>query len=70
MLVKVFRFYALYEKISNGLMCEVDILCFLAPVEEDDDENESGTINQARGKRDIFECFWNGRLIPYTTVSE
>uniref|UniRef100_A0A3B3B7I9 Structural maintenance of chromosomes flexible hinge domain containing 1 n=1 Tax=Oryzias melastigma TaxID=30732 RepID=A0A3B3B7I9_ORYME len=22
------------------------------------------------GKKDIFECFWNGRLIPYTTVSE
>ncbi|KAM4719100.1 LOW QUALITY PROTEIN: structural maintenance of chromosomes flexible hinge domain-containing protein 1 [Anableps anableps] len=41
-----------------------------APVEEDDDENQSGTVNQARGKRDIFECFWNGRLIPYTTVSE
>uniref|UniRef100_A0A3Q3ASI0 Structural maintenance of chromosomes flexible hinge domain containing 1 n=1 Tax=Kryptolebias marmoratus TaxID=37003 RepID=A0A3Q3ASI0_KRYMA len=27
-------------------------------------------LNQARGKRDIFECYWNGRLIPYTTVSE
>uniref|UniRef100_A0A3Q1GGE3 Structural maintenance of chromosomes flexible hinge domain-containing protein 1-like n=1 Tax=Acanthochromis polyacanthus TaxID=80966 RepID=A0A3Q1GGE3_9TELE len=23
-----------------------------------------------KGKRPIFECFWNGRLIPYTTVSE
>uniref|UniRef100_A0A3P9NN12 Structural maintenance of chromosomes flexible hinge domain containing 1 n=1 Tax=Poecilia reticulata TaxID=8081 RepID=A0A3P9NN12_POERE len=43
---------------------------FLAPVEEEDDENQSGTMNRARGKRDIFECFWNGRLIPYTTVSE
>ncbi|XP_008394908.1 structural maintenance of chromosomes flexible hinge domain-containing protein 1-like [Poecilia reticulata] len=41
-----------------------------APVEEEDDENQSGTMNRARGKRDIFECFWNGRLIPYTTVSE
>ncbi|XP_014838435.1 PREDICTED: structural maintenance of chromosomes flexible hinge domain-containing protein 1-like isoform X3 [Poecilia mexicana] len=41
-----------------------------AAVEEDDDENQSGTMNQARGKRDIFECFWNGRLIPYTTISE
>ncbi|CAG5896193.1 unnamed protein product, partial [Menidia menidia] len=26
--------------------------------------------NAAPGKRDIFECYWNGRLIPYTTVSE
>uniref|UniRef100_A0A8C7KJ76 Structural maintenance of chromosomes flexible hinge domain containing 1 n=1 Tax=Oncorhynchus kisutch TaxID=8019 RepID=A0A8C7KJ76_ONCKI len=34
---------------------------------EDDD---SIVMNQARGKRPIFECFWNGRLIPYTTVSE
>ncbi|KAG9479018.1 hypothetical protein GDO78_012604, partial [Eleutherodactylus coqui] len=25
---------------------------------------------EARGKRPIFECFWNGRLIPYTTVQE
>uniref|UniRef100_A0A3B3Z096 SMC hinge domain-containing protein n=1 Tax=Poecilia mexicana TaxID=48701 RepID=A0A3B3Z096_9TELE len=37
---------------------------------QDDDENQSGTMNRARGKRDIFECFWNGRLIPYTTISE
>ncbi|KAM4719101.1 LOW QUALITY PROTEIN: structural maintenance of chromosomes flexible hinge domain-containing protein 1-like [Anableps anableps] len=40
------------------------------PVEDDDnDEVESGAIVQARGRRDIFECFWNGRLIPYTTIS-
>ncbi|XP_039206965.1 structural maintenance of chromosomes flexible hinge domain-containing protein 1 isoform X2 [Crotalus tigris] len=24
----------------------------------------------ARGKKAIFECFWNGRLIPYTTVAD
>uniref|UniRef100_M3ZIZ6 Structural maintenance of chromosomes flexible hinge domain containing 1 n=1 Tax=Xiphophorus maculatus TaxID=8083 RepID=M3ZIZ6_XIPMA len=29
---------------------------------------ESGDTGQARGRRDIFECFWNGRLIPYTTI--
>uniref|UniRef100_H2M6M6 Structural maintenance of chromosomes flexible hinge domain containing 1 n=1 Tax=Oryzias latipes TaxID=8090 RepID=H2M6M6_ORYLA len=34
--------------------------------DDDCDDNES----EARGKRDIFECFWNGRLVPYTTVSE
>ncbi|KAM9713045.1 structural maintenance of chromosomes flexible hinge domain-containing protein 1 [Menidia menidia] len=40
--------------------------------DEDDDscENEPAAQNRARGKRDIFECYWNGRLIPYTTVSE
>ncbi|MEQ2307850.1 hypothetical protein AMECASPLE_022311 [Ameca splendens] len=42
-----------------------------APVDDDDnDEREAGAIGQARGRRDIFECFWNGRLIPYTTISE
>ncbi|XP_038153838.1 structural maintenance of chromosomes flexible hinge domain-containing protein 1-like isoform X2 [Cyprinodon tularosa] len=41
-----------------------------APPEDDNDENEAAVMNQARGKRDIFECFWNGRLIPYTTISE
>ncbi|KAM6900563.1 structural maintenance of chromosomes flexible hinge domain-containing protein 1 [Xenentodon cancila] len=43
-----------------------------APVDEGDDSYESlsENQNQARGKRAIFECFWNGRLIPYTTVSE
>uniref|UniRef100_A0A3B3B704 Structural maintenance of chromosomes flexible hinge domain containing 1 n=1 Tax=Oryzias melastigma TaxID=30732 RepID=A0A3B3B704_ORYME len=34
--------------------------------DSDDNESDAG----ARGKKDIFECFWNGRLIPYTTVSE
>uniref|UniRef100_A0A3Q1GJ08 Structural maintenance of chromosomes flexible hinge domain containing 1 n=1 Tax=Acanthochromis polyacanthus TaxID=80966 RepID=A0A3Q1GJ08_9TELE len=38
--------------------------------DNDDDDNESGFIDQARKKMPIFECFWNGRLIPYTTVSE
>lgn len=33
-------------------------------------DNESETLNRARGKKPIFECFWNGRLIPSTTVSE
>ncbi|KAK2859596.1 hypothetical protein Q5P01_004216 [Channa striata] len=46
-----------------------------APGGDDDDDddsyiNESGVLHQARGKRPIFECFWNGRLIPYTKVSE
>lgn len=48
------------------------ILCLSATHDDDDDdsENESGVRYEARGKRPIFECFWNGRLIPYTTVSE
>ncbi|XP_075682492.1 structural maintenance of chromosomes flexible hinge domain-containing protein 1 [Rhinoderma darwinii] len=40
---------------------------------EDDDEFDDDCIimeKEARGKRPIFECFWNGRLIPYTTIQE
>uniref|UniRef100_A0A4W6CK50 Structural maintenance of chromosomes flexible hinge domain containing 1 n=1 Tax=Lates calcarifer TaxID=8187 RepID=A0A4W6CK50_LATCA len=42
----------------------------LALPDDEDDDNESGVQHQARGKRPIFECFWNGRLIPYTRVHE
>ncbi|XP_063768798.1 structural maintenance of chromosomes flexible hinge domain-containing protein 1 isoform X2 [Eleginops maclovinus] len=38
--------------------------------EEDDADNEPGAQHQKIRKRPIFDCFWNGRLIPYTTVSE
>ncbi|XP_068566073.1 structural maintenance of chromosomes flexible hinge domain-containing protein 1 isoform X2 [Cebidichthys violaceus] len=38
--------------------------------DEDDVDNESAARHQARGKRPIFDCFWNGRLIPYTKVAE
>ncbi|CAG5865265.1 unnamed protein product [Menidia menidia] len=43
-----------------------------ASVNDDDDDCENGPVaqNRARGTKDIFECYWNGRLIPYTTVSE
>ncbi|XP_053571840.1 structural maintenance of chromosomes flexible hinge domain-containing protein 1 [Bombina bombina] len=37
---------------------------------EDDDEDCLIIEKGARGKRPIFECFWNGRLIPYTTIEE
>ncbi|KAM3593729.1 uncharacterized protein V6R79_020255 [Siganus canaliculatus] len=36
----------------------------------DEDESESEALCQARGNKPIFECFWNGRLIPYTKVTE
>uniref|UniRef100_A0A8C3LWC6 Structural maintenance of chromosomes flexible hinge domain containing 1 n=1 Tax=Chrysolophus pictus TaxID=9089 RepID=A0A8C3LWC6_CHRPC len=44
--------------------------CF--PRLNDDDEDDDCLIIEkgARGKRPIFECFWNGRLIPYTTVED
>ncbi|KAM4688949.1 structural maintenance of chromosomes flexible hinge domain-containing protein 1 [Discoglossus pictus] len=38
---------------------------------EDEDDDDCIIIEKgARGKRPIFECFWNGRLIPYTTIED
>uniref|UniRef100_A0A670IAJ2 Structural maintenance of chromosomes flexible hinge domain containing 1 n=1 Tax=Podarcis muralis TaxID=64176 RepID=A0A670IAJ2_PODMU len=43
--------------------------CFPSSKLDDNDDEECYVIEKgARGKRPIFECFWNGRLIPYTTV--
>ncbi|KAM4686989.1 structural maintenance of chromosomes flexible hinge domain-containing protein 1 isoform 1-T1 [Amazona ochrocephala] len=47
--------------------------CFPSKLNDDDDDDEDDCIiveKGARGKRPIFECFWNGRLIPYTTVED
>ncbi|KAM6135520.1 structural maintenance of chromosomes flexible hinge domain-containing protein 1 isoform 2-T2 [Pterocles gutturalis] len=39
--------------------------------DDDDDDDDCFVVEKsARGKRPIFECFWNGRLIPYTTVED
>ncbi|XP_010883741.2 structural maintenance of chromosomes flexible hinge domain-containing protein 1 [Esox lucius] len=42
---------------------------FATPAVEEE-EDDCAVHNHTRAKRPIFECFWNGRLIPYTTVSE
>ncbi|KAM9500750.1 structural maintenance of chromosomes flexible hinge domain-containing protein 1 isoform 1-T1 [Clarias gariepinus] len=36
----------------------------------ENDEDCFVTHAEGRGKRPIFECFWNGRLIPYSSVNE
>ncbi|MEJ1281636.1 SMC hinge domain containing 1 [Cricetulus griseus] len=38
--------------------------------DEEDDDDCFIVERAARGKRPIFECFWNGRLIPYTSVED
>ncbi|CAH6792043.1 Smchd1 [Phodopus roborovskii] len=38
--------------------------------DEEDDDDCFILERAARGKRPIFECFWNGRLIPYTSVED
>ncbi|XP_030068875.1 structural maintenance of chromosomes flexible hinge domain-containing protein 1 isoform X2 [Microcaecilia unicolor] len=49
-----------------------DPCCPTRVKDEDDDYDDDCLIVEkgARGKRPIFECFWNGRLIPYTTVED
>uniref|UniRef100_A0ACB8FE05 Uncharacterized protein n=1 Tax=Sphaerodactylus townsendi TaxID=933632 RepID=A0ACB8FE05_9SAUR len=43
--------------------------CFPSKLKEDDDDDECFLVEKGgRGKRPVFECFWNGRLIPYSTV--
>ncbi|XP_030908704.2 structural maintenance of chromosomes flexible hinge domain-containing protein 1 [Melopsittacus undulatus] len=48
--------------------------CFPSKLNDDDDDDDEDDCiiveKGARGKRPIFECFWNGRLIPYTTVED
>uniref|UniRef100_A0ABM5GB85 Structural maintenance of chromosomes flexible hinge domain-containing protein 1 isoform X1 n=1 Tax=Pogona vitticeps TaxID=103695 RepID=A0ABM5GB85_9SAUR len=47
--------------------------CFPSKLKADDDDDDDDCYiieKGARGKRPIFECFWNGRLIPYTNVEE
>ncbi|MGH0181960.1 UNVERIFIED_CONTAM: hypothetical protein FKN15_010217 [Acipenser sinensis] len=42
----------------------------LSSKSDEDDDDSMLSEKGGRGKRPIFECFWNGRLIPYTTVEE
>ncbi|XP_021120852.1 structural maintenance of chromosomes flexible hinge domain-containing protein 1 isoform X2 [Heterocephalus glaber] len=45
--------------------------CFPSRLKDDDDDDDCFILEKAaRGKRPIFECFWNGRLIPYTSVED
>ncbi|KAL8609443.1 hypothetical protein ACOMHN_006630 [Nucella lapillus] len=38
--------------------------------EPEDDHGYAINEQRARGKRSVFECYWNGRLIPYTLIDE
>uniref|UniRef100_A0A8C6YA03 Structural maintenance of chromosomes flexible hinge domain-containing protein 1 n=1 Tax=Naja naja TaxID=35670 RepID=A0A8C6YA03_NAJNA len=41
------------------------------PIFSSNDSKECNIVEKgARGENDIFECFWNGRLIPYTTIAD
>lgn len=49
------------------MTCFSDSSCLIAP---EGDEDCFVFHAEGRGKRPIFECFWNGRLIPYSSVDE
>lgn len=38
--------------------------------EPEDDHDYAINDRPARGRRPVFECYWNGRLIPYTLIEE
>ena len=44
--------------------------CYYIAVEPDIEDEHDYAISDipARGRRPIFECFWNGRLIPYSFI--
>jgi hypothetical protein len=35
-----------------------------------DEHDYAASDRAARGRRPVFECYWNGRLIPYTFIEE
>jgi len=43
-----------------------DTVSMIIPLHDDTVSND----HPARGRHHIFECYWNGRLITYTTVDE
>ncbi|XP_071103421.1 structural maintenance of chromosomes flexible hinge domain-containing protein 1-like isoform X1 [Haliotis cracherodii] len=38
--------------------------------EPEDDHDYAINDRPARGRRPVFECYWNGRLIPYTLIED
>ncbi|XP_013773590.1 structural maintenance of chromosomes flexible hinge domain-containing protein 1-like isoform X1 [Limulus polyphemus] len=43
---------------------------YALPQPEDENDSIMADTRPGRGNRPMFECFWNGRLIPYTTIDE
>jgi len=46
------------------------IVCPAEADPEDDHDYAASDVRPARGRRPIFECYWNGRLIPYSFIDE
>jgi len=53
----------------------LELLVYMSVLTAEIDDSEVGMVGgselrPARGKRPIFDCYWNGRLIPYSTIDE
>ncbi|PIK45244.1 putative structural maintenance of chromosomes flexible hinge domain-containing protein 1, partial [Apostichopus japonicus] len=67
----------LYNKetypLDNSNWCKYTLFSVFGDAPRDDGSDDDGFQQEdrpARGNRPIFDCYWNGRLIPYTTVDE
>ena len=63
----VVGFCALWTPVTDIPAC----LYVTAEIEDSEVGVVGGSeLRPARGKRPIFDCYWNGRLIPYSTIDE
>ena len=49
-------------------MCNFGWLVFDTETNDEEDLEPMVDSRVPRGNRPIFECYWNGRLIPYTAI--
>uniref|UniRef100_A0A670YMS1 Structural maintenance of chromosomes flexible hinge domain containing 1 n=1 Tax=Pseudonaja textilis TaxID=8673 RepID=A0A670YMS1_PSETE len=54
----------------HPFLCDKETYPTFSNEDEDEEEECCRIEKRARGENAIFECFWNGRLIPYTTVAD
>ena len=50
------------------LMIKSDVSTYIGDLSTVDEEDLIKDSRAPRGNRPIFECYWNGRLIPYTHI--
>lgn len=56
--------------VCNDLLILQHKLTFFLGEADFDEHDYAVNTRPARGRRPIFECYWNGRLIPYTAIEE
>ena len=56
--------------LDYSLQIFLRVIYFAGEPELFDEHDYAASDRPARGRRPIFECYWNGRLIPYTFIEE